>query len=168
MRAAMLSYADDPVPEGLSGHGPEGTPATAPHVAVLPIPYVGFEHADGRLVGLAVSIPRTLGDASRRAVYRAIGRWEKTASGPLKLTMARQGAVRMSRLTGLGHLSKPAGTRLDSSVSTAGCPLRPLRCPGTRGGLDEEPRRRGHEPGKRPRRSSRTLAPMLAWPRRRR
>ena len=54
MRAAIMSHAEDPIPEGLSGHQPSGRPTLEPHVGFLPLPYVGFEHADGRIMGLAV------------------------------------------------------------------------------------------------------------------
>ena len=38
MRSAILHYAEDPIPEALSGHGPTGTPSAAPHIAFLPPP----------------------------------------------------------------------------------------------------------------------------------
>ena len=102
MRAAVLHYAEDPIPEEISGHSPEGKPMAGPHVAFLPLPYVGYEHADGRLIGIALSVPRSVGDATRRAVFRAIGAWEKAVAppGPLKLTLGAQGDVDMYRLRG--------------------------------------------------------------------
>ena len=88
MRAAVFHHAEDPIPEELSGHLPDGKPTTIPHIAFLPLPYVGFEHADGRLLGMAVSVPDAVSDGARRALYRAIGNWERTAGdGFLNLTM---------------------------------------------------------------------------------
>ena len=81
MRAALLHYADDPIQEEISGHLANGRPTVTPHVAFLPLPYVGFEHADGRLLGIAVSVPHSLSEAARRALYRAVGNWEKAAAG---------------------------------------------------------------------------------------
>ena len=99
MRAAVFHYAEDPIPEALSGHRPNGAPSAAPHVAFLPLPYVGFEHADGRLLGIAVSVPMALDAASRRALYRAIGTWEKAVKrAPLRLTLGSRGVVETSRL----------------------------------------------------------------------
>ena len=101
MRAAIFSYAEDPLPEGLSGHRSDGAPAAVPHVAFLPLPYVGFPHADGRLLGIAVSAPDLLDEPSRRALYRAIGKWEEHAeSEGLKLNLGSKGEVRMSRVRG--------------------------------------------------------------------
>ena len=101
MRSAVLHYAEDPIPEELSGHRPDGTPTGAPHVAFLPLPYTGFEQADGRLLGIAVSVPKALREVSRRALFRAIGNWESRAkSAPLKLTLGSLGVIRLSRLRG--------------------------------------------------------------------
>ena len=105
MRAAVFHHAEDPIPEELSGHlaGREAD-RCVPHVAFLPLPYVGFEHADGRLLGMAVSVPDAVGDDARRALYRAIGNWEAAAEeaedDALKLTLGAQGVVRLSRLRG--------------------------------------------------------------------
>ena len=101
MRSAILSYAEDPIPEGLSGHKPEGQPTESPHVAFLPIPYVGYEYADGRILGIALSLPGSLDGAARRAALRAIGRWERAKSDqpyPLRLTLGSTDVVHMARL----------------------------------------------------------------------
>ena len=100
MRAAIFHYAPGPIPEELSGHRLQGKPTAAPHVAFLPLPYVGFPRADGRLLGLAVSVPKTVGEAARWVLYRAIGEWEKTAARTLTLTLGSQGVVHMCRLRG--------------------------------------------------------------------
>ena len=107
MRGAILNYAEDPIPEELSGHRPSGKPTYDPHVAFLPLPHIGSEYADGRLLGIALSVPRSLGDDARRAVFRAIGRWEQAApqqSYPLRLTLGSQGVVHMARLRGPADL----------------------------------------------------------------
>ena len=101
MRAAVFSHTQDPIPEGISGHRPEGAPTTTPHVAFLPLPYVGFEHADGRLLGIALSLPNSLGANACRALFRAIGEWEMGATQKrLRITMGSSGAINMSRLLG--------------------------------------------------------------------
>lgn len=108
MRGAVLKYAEDPIPEGLSGHRSDGKPTYDPHVAFLPLPYIGSEYADGRLLGLALSMPRSLGDDVRRAVFRAIGRWEQEDPQhpyPLRLTLGSQGVVYMTRLRGPADLA---------------------------------------------------------------
>ena len=99
LRGAVLRYASDPIPEGLSGHRETGRPSTEPHVALLPLPWVGHDHADGRLMGIALAMPGQLASKSRRAALRAIGRWEDTHD-PLTLTLGRRGRLQMDRVTG--------------------------------------------------------------------
>jgi CRISPR-associated protein Csb2 len=47
-------------PEWLSGHDETGAVSQHPHVAFFPLPYVGFPHADGHVMGLGMAIPREL------------------------------------------------------------------------------------------------------------
>ena len=101
MRGAIFRHAAEPIPEELSGHLPDGRPTAKPHVAFVPLPYVGFDHADGRLLGIAVSVPTSASDETRRALFRAIGNWESTTSrNPLTLTLGPHGVVRLARLNG--------------------------------------------------------------------
>ncbi|MCC6936561.1 MAG: type I-U CRISPR-associated protein Cas5/Cas6 [Thermomicrobiales bacterium] len=50
-------------------HGHNGTP----HCAVVALPFVGYENADGHLMGFAVVPPRGVSFADRRAVLAACG-----------------------------------------------------------------------------------------------
>ena len=104
MRAALFHYAADPIPEGLSGHAADGKPASDPHVAVVPLPYVGFERADGRLLGVAVSVPHTLDEESRRTLFRAIGTWEQAVGEKLTLTLGARGLIHLRRQRGYATL----------------------------------------------------------------
>ena len=49
-----------PPPEWFSGHDVNGRPATEPHLALAPLSFVGAEHADGRVLGVALILPRAL------------------------------------------------------------------------------------------------------------
>ncbi len=79
LRAALMRHADQPVAQLLSGHEADGAPARALHLAVVPLPHVGERHADGRLMGIALVFPRAANVDERRAVIRAISRWESAA-----------------------------------------------------------------------------------------
>ena len=109
MHAAILHYAEEPIPEEISGHKIDGSPTIIPHVSFLPLPNIGFEHSDGRILGIAVSLPNVLKESSRRAVLRTIGRWENEVSTLqsrrnkktrtiLRLTLGTEGVVNMYRL----------------------------------------------------------------------
>ena len=101
LRATIFHHSDDPIPEGLSGHRPDGTPSEQPHAAFLPLPHVGYEHSDGRLLGIALSRPNDLDDRSTQALYRAIGKWEaaRNQENPLRLTFGAKGVIELNRLT---------------------------------------------------------------------
>ena len=102
MRYAIMRHTAGEVPEGVSGHAPNGEPTSLPHVAFLPIPYVGHERSDGRLLGMAMSIPELLNEDARRAALTAIGMWE-SESKPLELGL-KPGVIRMARRRGLEEL----------------------------------------------------------------
>lgn len=107
LRATVFRYAQDPLPEGLSGHRDNGLPSTHPHVGFLGLPWVQQQHSDGRLMGLAISIPHSLDGGSRSAVYRAVGEWETQASAPespLRLTLGRGGVLDLHRVLGISDL----------------------------------------------------------------
>lgn len=48
----------DAIPEVVSGHAPDGTPTKLPHLAMAPMAFAGFPHADGRVLGFAIIPPR--------------------------------------------------------------------------------------------------------------
>ena len=56
----MKACPEQPPPEWFSGHRPNGTPTADPHLALTPLPFVGAEHADGRIMGLALVLPTGL------------------------------------------------------------------------------------------------------------
>ena len=56
----MKECPEQPPPEWFSGHRLDGTPTSEPHLALAPLPFVGAQHADGRIMGLAVVLPAEL------------------------------------------------------------------------------------------------------------
>ncbi|MDE3156901.1 MAG: type I-U CRISPR-associated protein Cas5/Cas6 [Acidobacteriota bacterium] len=59
-----------PVPAWISGHRADGSPDdhAAGHLAILPQPFVGREHADGHLLGMALAFPQGVGRNERGGV----------------------------------------------------------------------------------------------------
>lgn len=57
-------------PEWFTAHSAQGVPSTGGHMALLPLAYVGAEHADGHIMGLAVAFPRSVPAAERAACLR--------------------------------------------------------------------------------------------------
>ncbi len=98
LRKSVLSHVPDPPPEGVSGHRHDGRPTTSPHIAFLALPNVGHQHGDGRIMGMAISLPHDLGGAARNATLRGIGAWEsKRADRSMHLQLGRNGTVEMQR-----------------------------------------------------------------------
>ncbi len=67
LRNAVMKASPAPLPEWLTGHTPDGRSSTTPHLAFLPLPFVGRRHAQGQLMGVALALPRGLDprDAAR-------------------------------------------------------------------------------------------------------
>lgn len=76
VRRALMSHAAEPIAEVLSGHAADGRPTTLPHLAVVPLAFVGHAHASGTILGVALVLPREVSAAAKRAVYDAVSRWE--------------------------------------------------------------------------------------------
>jgi CRISPR-associated protein Csb2 len=72
LRDAAISRCDQPVPESLSGHRPDRTPSSRPHVAFVGLPAVGHRHLDGNLLGVAAILPRDLDATDRGRIERAL------------------------------------------------------------------------------------------------
>ena len=61
LRGLLMSCCpDQPPPEWFSGHRTDGTPSAMPHAALIPLPFVGADHADGRIMGLGLLLPAKL------------------------------------------------------------------------------------------------------------
>jgi CRISPR-associated protein Csb2 len=69
--------------ELLSGHDREGAPLEGPHLAFLPLALLGHEHADGRLLGMALALPEYVSADARREALRAIAAVRHLALGRL-------------------------------------------------------------------------------------
>lgn len=89
LRGALIErHGSEDLPETISGHA-KGRPSQRPHVAFVPLPFVGHEHADGALLGCALVLPRELSDSDREMLLRLVAKWEKERAddqGNLTLT----------------------------------------------------------------------------------
>lgn len=90
MHKAVMAKAGDPVSEFISGHKPDGSPTDQPHLAYLPLAFVGAEHATGHLLGVAIAVPKNLTREQRRQALAAVGQVDE-------LTLGRLGRWRLQR-----------------------------------------------------------------------
>lgn len=77
LRGGLIEvHGNQDLPATLSGHAENG-PTKQPHVAFVPLPFVGHEHADGALMGCALVLPRELPGPDRELLLRLVAKWEK-------------------------------------------------------------------------------------------
>jgi len=70
LRGTCRKHMPDDAPEWIHGHAADGKPSQRPHIAFLPLAYVGNEHADGHGMGFALAIPK---DVDMAEVYTWFG-----------------------------------------------------------------------------------------------
>jgi CRISPR-associated protein Csb2 len=89
LRHALIElHGNRDFPATLSGHAESG-PTVQPHVAFVPLPFVGSEHADGAIMGCALVLPRELPMDDRELLLRLVAKWEKERANNLgNLTLA--------------------------------------------------------------------------------
>jgi len=92
LRSALIEiHGQGDLPETISGHA-NGRPSRRPHVAFVPLPFVGHEHADGALMGCALVLPRELSGSDREQLLRLVAKWEaERADDHGNLTLAGNG-----------------------------------------------------------------------------
>jgi CRISPR-associated protein Csb2 len=87
-REALVSESNDlsdAARATVSGHARDGAPLELPHLAFVPMAFVGHPHADGHLAGLGAALPAALPAETRREVLRALGRVAELRLGGLGL-----------------------------------------------------------------------------------
>ncbi|TCO78837.1 CRISPR-associated protein Csb2 [Plasticicumulans lactativorans] len=94
VRNNLLRLAPQPVPTVISGHEADGSATRQAHLAVVPLPRVGDEHADGAPLGVAVLVPALLEAAGHEAVDDVLA---ALAGAPL--TLGRFGVWALERLS---------------------------------------------------------------------
>lgn len=105
VRGALLKSFGEDAPEILSGHGSPGERSMRPHLAVVPLPFVAHERADGALLGVALVLPMEATRDERNAVYRAVDQWrrglhlgERADARRLPVNLGRSGQLILSVL----------------------------------------------------------------------
>lgn len=98
LRDVLMTRGPQPPLEILSGHTSSGGPSMRPHIAFVPLANVGWDYADGELLGMAVVLPRRLDAAERRqALWGIASALDMTNSeGALELEF-RPGTWRLVR-----------------------------------------------------------------------
>ena len=73
LRGLLMSECPvQPPPEWFSGHTVGGGPTATPHLALAPLQFAGAPHADGRIMGLALILPRAVPRRDAGVVFDSI------------------------------------------------------------------------------------------------
>lgn len=118
LRGALLEqHGEMGLPATLSGHAESG-PSDQPHVAFVPLPFVGNEFADGSVMGCALVLPSVLPASDRELLLRLVAKWEKAraddrgtltlAGGTLPPVRFRRVDVSAKRSLSPDHWCRPA------------------------------------------------------------
>ena len=70
-REALVQHLGSDPPEILTGRCGQAR-SERPHVAFLPLPFVGHEHAHGGILGVALAVPREIEAADRQRLLKAL------------------------------------------------------------------------------------------------
>ncbi len=101
LRSALIEvHGSQDLPATLSGHAENG-PTEQPHVAFVPLPFVGHEHADGGLMGCALVLPQDLPAHDRQLLLRLVAKLEKERAdvrGTLTLAGGTLPPIRVRRV----------------------------------------------------------------------
>jgi CRISPR-associated protein Csb2 len=96
LRDTVMSLCrQQPPPEWITGHKADGGPSEQDHLAFMPLPYVGSEHADGHLLGLAMAVPRGVPSDEQARCWQGLLFDEVGMSKPIELRMGKLGLWRM-------------------------------------------------------------------------
>ncbi len=90
LRGTLLQ-GSEPAPEWFSGHRSSGEFSELPHLALLPLPYVGSEYADGHVMGLALAFPRAVSPEERAKQLKRILYDERGLEKELILKLGKLG-----------------------------------------------------------------------------
>jgi len=119
LRGLLMSESRvQPVPSWVSGHEPDGSRlASGHHLALIPLAFVGREHADGHLMGLGIVLPRSVSPRERANVLAPILFDEQTNQPrTLELRMGRAGVWNVVRDS---HLSPRHSLRTETYATTS-------------------------------------------------
>lgn len=103
-------------PPVVTGRSEDGVPESHPHLAIVPLPFAGFPHADGRVLGFACVPPRGVDLFRDEGWLRAL-----RAVCPMDVRRGRR-VLRMALPTGDLEFSptlQPAKRSLDPALYTA-------------------------------------------------
>ncbi len=95
LKTVQSGYQPHPAPAWVSGHAADGAPLDTPHLAALPLLDAGWAWSQGRLMGIALSLPRALEATSveEAGLFQALARINKAGAQSLELELRLPGGT---------------------------------------------------------------------------
>lgn len=96
LRGAILKGAEELGESGsaakaiISGHESDGSYMKRPHLAFIPLAYVGSKYADGHILGLGLALPFGISREEEQLIYASLARKMKE-NGTLNLYLGKKG-----------------------------------------------------------------------------
>jgi len=90
LKAVQSGYAPHRAPAWVSGHQADGALLAAPHLAVLPLLDAGWTWSQGRLMGIALALPRALegsATAEEDGLFQALARINRNGPDSLQIAL---------------------------------------------------------------------------------
>jgi CRISPR-associated protein Csb2 len=93
LRDTIMSQGPQPIPDWVSGHGPDGQPLRDDkgHLALVPLSHVGHARADGHLLGVALVFPHSVHRPERGRVLGRLLVKEDSQPRPVELRLGLLG-----------------------------------------------------------------------------
>jgi CRISPR-associated protein Csb2 len=131
VRNALMKLGPQPPPEVVSGHLSDGSPSQSPHIAIVPLADVGWDHSRGDLLGFAIVLPRRLEGEPREQVLASIAAYARIHETPddgdhliVPLRIARDQVWNVERAAAPSRSSlKPGRWCLPSRVWASATPV---------------------------------------------
>ncbi|RBP38119.1 CRISPR-associated protein Csb2 [Roseimicrobium gellanilyticum] len=96
LRGTLLTGSET-APPWFTGHREHGEPAAAPHLAVLPLAFVGGEYADGHVLGMALAFPKAVSSKERAGQLKRVLFDADGADKDVILKLGRHGTWKLQR-----------------------------------------------------------------------
>ncbi len=93
LRDTLNRHATDVIRPLVSGHATDGAPSELPHLAIIPLPFVGSEHADGHVLGFALALPRDLPADHEEELWQALADAADKETSVVRVVAGSAGAV---------------------------------------------------------------------------
>jgi CRISPR-associated protein Csb2 len=73
IRRQVIKHAPKPFPAFITGHEDDGAPLRSPHIGYVPLGHIGYEHSDGTIKGVGITLPSCLNEEERQVVRQTLG-----------------------------------------------------------------------------------------------